>query len=97
MPIKKTFDIARDSTPIAEFAAFLKPAQAMRANAHGATRAFRYRDIRGNIKQLPKYILDALTTAGMVPVYIGGGTVGTNCVIGIKPKSTPNIGHDNAG
>lgn len=92
MPSKKVFDVEKDSTPIAEFAALLKPAQAMRANAHGVTRAFRYRDIRGNIKQLPKFILDALNAANMTPVYVGGGTVGTNCVIGIKPKSSANIG-----
>lgn len=81
---KFQFNVNTDTTVVDEFV--FRGQQAARAAATGATRAFEFRDIRGNVGALPKYITAAIAAAGYRPVYLGGTTYQYS-VIGLVPAA----------
>lgn len=85
----KTFDIETETTPVEKFA--FAGRQAARAAELGAVRVFRSRDIRGDVRGLPHYMLDAIKLAGYVPRYLGG-TRGSHSVIGLVPAPASVLG-----
>ena len=77
----KQFDVIENSLPIADFP--LAGNQGMRARETASVRAFKWRDIRGNTRNLPKYVLAEITAAGFEPHYLGGTTY-SHSVIGLS-------------
>lgn len=52
-------------------------------------RVFRFRFINGNVRNLPKYILNSIEEAGYTAHYLGGTTY-SHSVIGLAKKSEDN-------
>lgn len=76
----KTFDVETKTVPISEFD--FKGDQATKAEKYKAERAFRFRNIGGNLNSLPNYIKSAIKDAGYRPVNLGG-TTNVYTVIGL--------------
>jgi len=82
----KTFDIETQTDTLNEFS--FAGNQLERAKAHDCVRVFRFRDVRGNVSALPKYIMSAIRAAGYTAHYLGGTTYSYS-VIGLA-VTTPD-------
>lgn len=82
--MERTFDINTQTTPATEFE--FRGNQAARATQFGATRIFRWRDLRGSVRRLPRYITRAISDAGMVALVVGGTTFSYS-VVALRPAT----------
>lgn len=82
--MSKTFSVTADTEAAADYA--FAGEQASKAARYSVERVFRFRDIRGNVLNLPKYIRSAISDAGYEPVYLGGTTY-SHSVIGLRQKA----------
>ena len=81
---KHTFNLADHAKPVSEFE-FTSAGQRSRAVAFNCELAFRFRDIGGVARNLPKYVLGALDQAGY-NAHVLGGTTYKYSVIGLSKK-----------
>ncbi len=82
----KKFNINTETVAASKYD--FRGAQQQRAEIFNAVRVFRFRDIKGNVDSLPKYILASLREAGYTPHYLGGTTY-SHSVIGLA-VTTPD-------
>jgi hypothetical protein len=80
---KATFKVNADTVPATEFA--FAGNQKSVADANHVVCVFKWRDLRGNVGALPKYVKNAIAEAGFVAVCLGGTTF-SHSVIGLKAK-----------
>lgn len=78
---KFRFNIATDTTAKGDFA--FAGNQAEKAEYYGVERVFNFRDLRGCVGSLPKYVKSAIKDAGFEAVYLGGTTF-SHSVIGLR-------------
>lgn len=68
----KSFNIETQTTAVENFA--FAGNQQSRAESVSAVRVFNWRDVRGNVNGLPKYVLAAIRAAGYTEHCLGGTT-----------------------
>lgn len=77
----KQFNIETETSVKADFS--FRGAQEEKFEAEKCARVFEWRDVRGDVTRLPKYVLHAIKEAGFKPVHLGGTTYKYS-VIGLK-------------
>ena len=77
------FDVIADTVPANEFE--YAGRQREMAEHYNVARVFSWRDIRGNVFALPKYVKAAIAAAGYEAVCLGGTTY-SHSVIGLVKK-----------
>lgn len=82
--MSKQFSVTAETVAVGDYE--FAGEQAAKAERNAIVRVFRFRDIRGNVLSLPKYIRSAISDAGYEPVYLGGTTY-SHSVIGLREKT----------
>jgi hypothetical protein len=68
----KQFDVETETSIKSEFN--FRGAQEENFNREKCDRVFQWRDVRGDVRNLPNYVCNAISGAGYRPVYLGGTT-----------------------
>lgn len=79
------FDVLTETVLVADYNFPANSKQKQRAIANGAERVFRYRDIQGKVKNISKFVVQALDEAGYTPIWLGGSPY-DYALIGLVPK-----------
>lgn len=77
----KAFNIAEQTATVSEYA--FAGRQAERARELNVERVFTWRDVQGNVRRLPQYVLHAISAAGY-EAHCLGGTTYSHSVIGLS-------------
>jgi len=76
-----TFSIENDTHTADQFT--FSGRQAEKFAEHNCERAFRWRYVAGDVRNLPKYVTASIRAAGYEPVHLGGTTYRCS-VIGLR-------------